>query len=445
MGKRFFNRIVIQRRQSEGLSGMKIDKIGWGIVVFILLAGCQGQPTASPTATILPTAAPTRPAATATSLPPTSTAAPSSTPTQAAAWKNNLEKILMSPCVDVEPSLPENIRIDYDLVIREDQNYFVFDPVSQQKTAVKVPDQDIKLSPDGKWLAYKRAKDRTLVVEPVNNLLKNDAKKQIELKKYNWFYLVDWLSSDKIILLREAEDQSHPTVIYNPFTKEIHEYFLKDYLEARKFTDASAAMPFIFTQYNLLPDPTLTKMIFAGNENEMFPNVTLWDIENKKILGKVAPFIQRINNDPLWSQDGSDFVMASDQRNWHQVTREGRVRQLTKFNDFLKEMFFVNASRSPDGRYLSFEIYYKSLNGDKGQKYLILDLKSDAVDGFCVDASPDDYPDSRTMVWSPDRKYLAVSDVTNKILGNVMLVDVDKKQSYLMTKDVSVIGWLVKP
>jgi Tol biopolymer transport system component len=419
------------------------------VLLVFLLSACQSQPAFNPTPVILPTAAAQTATPTAVSLPPMSTSvnpptsALTSIPTQPVVWKNNLERILKSPCLEVLPGLTEYVQINYDFVVKGDQGYFVLDPVSQQKTSMKSPHPTIKFSPDGKWVAY--LSGGTLMVEPVENLIKADHKQRIEWKKYDYIQLIGWLSGDKIILIRKDEKRSASTIIYNPITQDDHVYFLEDFPKAKSFTMTSTIMPYMFTQYNLLPSPTLKQMIFVGNETDNFSNVSLWDIKSNKILGKLSPFMKYIGNDPIWSHDGSDFVMASDWFDWYQVKNDGKVRQLTRFGDFLERVIFINASRSSDGRYLSFELIYKTLDGVEGQKYLILDLKTDAADGFCVEAAPHDNPDFHTMIWSPDSKYLAISDVTYQTLGNVILVDVDKKQSYLMTKDASVKGWLVKP
>jgi hypothetical protein len=201
---------------------MKIIKVGLGLFIFIFLSACQGQAVVIPTAT----STLTQPTPTATSLPPTPVPTAASTPTQTVVWKNNSQKILMSPCVEVEPSLPKNIQIDYDLVVSNEEGHFVFDPVTQEKTAaVKDIAPDIIFSPDGEWGAYSRGSK--LLVEPVENLTKSPPKKQLEWEGQNCIErVIDWLSKDQVILLqRRSETSSAGTVIYNPFTREVHTYF----------------------------------------------------------------------------------------------------------------------------------------------------------------------------------------------------------------------------
>jgi hypothetical protein len=85
------------------------------------------------------------------------------------------------------------------------------------------------------------------------------------------------------------------------------------------------------------------------------------------------------NNDPLWSLDGSDFlIMGLDEKvntvEWFQVTRDGTIKQLTHFGENLKDASIGRPSRSPDGRYLAFKLLY-NLGKDgiyKDSKYLIM-------------------------------------------------------------------------
>jgi hypothetical protein len=426
---------------------MKLSKVGLGVVIFVLLSACQGQAAAIPTATIL-----TQPVPTSTSLPPAATATAASTP--AVVWKNNLEKILMSPCVEVAPNLPEKARIDYDLIIREDNNHFAFDPVSQQKTAVKHLDATVKFSLNGKWIAYLNLKGDTLVVEPVENLFKEDPAKRLEWKTQAWLDLDSWLGNDKVLLRNYDKKSSMPTVVYNPFTQEVREYYLEDFPGAHTSINAEAAMPYAFTAFNVIPDPTLSKIIFAGEEPGKFPdtNVTLWDIKAKKVLVKEYPFYRRNGNDPLWAPDGNDFVMAFDQFDWYQVKSDGTDRQITHFGKVLQKVQFVNSSRSPDGHFLAFGMFYTIPNKDKGFRYLILNLKTDTVDGFCLKPDVDESTNWQPVSWSPDGRYVTFLDYSEKDFRHyVVLADVVDKKAYQLVEDGSwktghptVWGWINK-
>jgi len=124
------------------------------------------------------------------------------------------------------------------------------------------------------------------------------------------------------------------------------------------------------------------------------------------------------------------------------VTREGVIRQATDFGDFQPDVFFAKPSRSWDGRYLAFQVIY---NQQKNVKYLVLDLTSPMLQGFCVDSIPLLNSNEQPPVWSPDSRYLVISNVDANSYGDLILVDVESRQAYQIGQDVHARGWIVKP
>jgi Tol biopolymer transport system component len=205
-------------------------------------------------------------------------------------------------------------------------------------------------------------------------------------------------------------------------------------------------------QGNLIPDPTLTRVVYPLALDVEGRQLALWDVENKKILAQInyAPFDQW-SRSPFWSQDGSDFLIVglSEERTieWFQVTKDGLTRQLTHFGEFLNRANFNLPSRSSDGRYLAFQLpYNQNQQGTyDDSKYFFLDLKSQSLDGFCINYGDKSLPD-KPIVWSPDSQYVVITHGTiGERSAAVILVDLEKQKAFQIATGIEAIGWMVKP
>lgn len=208
-------------------------------------------------------------------------------------------------------------------------------------------------------------------------------------------------------------------------------------------------MPYVLSAFNLIPDPTLNKIIYVGQgpQGSFDRNITLWDLKNKKTLTQLTYFDPEIWNYPLWSLDGNDFVMAYKWFDWYQVTREGKVKQLTQLKGIVDyKLSFKNSTRSPDGRFLAFGMVYSLPNGEETHfRYLILDLSADPVTGFCLGPEKQlELSVEPRLYWSPDSRYLAISDYSLKDFERIMvLTDVINQKAYRLTDHFYVLqGWI---
>ena len=194
----------------------------------------------------------------------------------------------------------------------------------------------------------------------------------------------------------------------------------------------------------LSPDPTRKRLIYPTIDDDYIYS-TLWDIENRKVLAKLR-YYPYLYNDPLWLLDGNDFLIISythdNYAEWFQVTRDGGIRQVSQFSDFLKpgNYSFAIPSLSGDGHYLAFQVSFN--NSNLPPRDLILDLWSGNIQAFCIDAVP--WGSQPTPIWSPDERYLVISNTTNH-KGNLILVDVEQQRAYRIAEDVDAIGWIEKP
>jgi WD40 repeat protein len=367
-----------------------------------------------------------------------------------------LKDMVFSPCLAVSPEPPGGNQIPGLLLVQRAAVYAI-DPNTGERTEelIPVPDPnsplvyDFTLSPDGKWLAYELSDESDdIVVEPSDNLLTKSSQKRIIWRPENPFQLQGWLNNESVVLtIQRNPDRFVSTLIRNPFKKEEHEFFLEELPDYLDHQLGGLAGSMLFAHSNLMPDPTLKRVVYQTKNDRLM--ATLWDVENKKVVTSLRLFYDwAFFNDPLWSLDGSDFIiMGIDEKEheeWFQVTREGTIQQLTHFGDFLTETSFGISSRSPDGRYLGFRLY-KEDGTYQNSRYLILDLKSPSLDGFCINLGGKSNPD-KPIAWSPDSKYVVI---TNGTIGDrsavVILMDLEKREVFQIAKDVEAIGWMVKP
>ena len=248
---------------------------------------------------------------------------------------------------------------------------------------------------------------------------------------------------------RIGEDSFLSTTIANPFKLEKQEFVLEDLPDYKKSKSNGVGI-YHFGHSNLMPDPTLKRIVYPVFI-DVFNYIGLWDLEAKKQLAKIEDHFGYTDGDPLWSPDGSDFLMkivtpfhkGSDiVYDWYRITRDGEIEQVTRFEDFLESSDMALAYRSWDGHYLAFKLTYQ-LSGVKETKYIVLDLGEANVAGFCIDSIQSKY--GGWLIWSPDNHYLAIANTDEYNKGTLEVVDIEKKEVYQVAKNLDLLGWISKP
>lgn len=432
-------------------------------LLIIILAGCEFQALNLPPSQAAPSltgvqkthVSPTKLAAASIPLPTvkvTKVATPTETESQ------TLKDLISSPCLEIQPKLLQGTDISGDLLVKQAGIPYFLNIDSGVKTAINIPknidDNTYFVSPNGKWLAYSTFQGYTsdlLFVEPAYNILKGNNAKRVTWGRNQLINFEGWLENDQLVVVRSPDPNSFlSTLVINPFTGEQHEFFLQS-LPNYQDSGIGGTRPYFYPSGNVLPDPTLSRLVypeFINGENYD----ALWDVGKKTILAQLLDLLP-YQNDPLWSQDGADFIIAVSTKHtyynaiydWFSVTKDGLIRQLTHFGDYINENYILNASRSQDGRYLAFQMRYKEGSEEK-LKYFLFDLKEQNLGGFCVDSSDVAPGTEYQPVWSPDNKYVVFSNsAVNDEGSDLILVDIEKRQAYEIAKDVHARGWLVKP
>ncbi len=202
----------------------------------------------------------------------------------------------------------------------------------------------------------------------------------------------------------------------------------------------------------LVPDPSMKRVIYPEERDSSVINNVLWDIEKEKALASL-PYMFGDVNHPLWSQDGSDVLLVGPNQEfrkyyreeWFLVTSNGVIRQITHFQDlFPDEYYYISDScRSGNGEYLAFRLTYHYDQPEETTKDFVLNIKTDALKGVCVPSTiATNYGAPK---WSPDNKYLILFNVNQYTKGDIVLVDVENQIAYEIAQDMEVIGWIAKP
>ena len=370
-----------------------------------------------------------------------------------------LRNILISPCISTEELLPHTIDIPWNLLVTQGGSVYILDLEDGTKTEVPYFSEktsegynkfsyEFFVSPDGEWLAYPDIRWSELIVEPAKSLLMNEDTDRLIWKRELWFQMMRWVNNDTVLVLYPRSENSYfPTVFLNPFTDEEQVFLLE---EMPNYLDINFShLGHYLHSGELVPDPTMKRIIYPewGNDEEMF--TTLWDIENERPLARLDFYIENYN-DPIWSQDGSNAIVLAPNPNqfergeWFLLDKDGVVRQVTQFGEFLQNYYhFSVPNRSWDGRFLFFQLDYEE--SEENSKYILLDIYADNLEGYCLSVSSVGNSGYQYPVWSPDSKYVVISDTDRFTKGNIFFVDADNQAAYTIAQDMRIIGWISKP
>jgi hypothetical protein len=219
--------------------------------------------------------------------------------------------------------------------------------------------QDIAVSPEGRWIVYSFSSlSKPSLVESANGEHKIEVpwEWQTDLNKD----LIGWIDEARLVFRRVPEPVAYAiTTIYAPLSGEWNEFKMEDMDHpAQPLSSTSVLMGSI----NIMPDPSLRLLVYPMQDEDGRKYITLWDRQLNRAIARIEDF-WHFGNDPLWSTDGTDFLIAvqshpGDAENrvedWFRVTRDGQVEQLTHFADSFQYADIEAPRRSPDGRKLAF-------------------------------------------------------------------------------------------
>ncbi len=319
-----------------------------------------------------------------------------------------------------------------------------------------------RVAPDGKHLVYlySRLQDDFLRVLDNTGKTINDFPFHLDGKIQDYF---NWQNAEQLRVLQQVDGWKVLVHALNPFTLE-HVALRTDwdgvYTPKNPFLDKLVQWKFdrfimsINSVYgaNVLYDPTLTRVVYPKDNGV----VALVNVETGAELAH-ANFTDwgRI---PVWSLDGTYLTILNREGsvdNFYLVSRDGGEFQ--RLTDFGKEFNYVSVpdyALSPDGKKIAFWLSLQDDGGKEGgeAELALLDISSRQVTRLCIQGIG--HPASKPWVvdsepvWSPDGKYLLISQWDNPDAPksfSVLALNLVSGSVANISKNTAPIGWMVSP
>lgn len=358
--------------------------------------------------------------------------------------------------LEIAPSLPAGATPPGALVLQGfggDPSYFLEFEQGRQR---EIPPDITRFStsPDGQWLAYMQAADKTsgkdwlIVVESADG----QEVHQLPLEP-DWFFgNPEWFDNQRLVFNLLRADYSGPVSILpleivNPFTGERLE-LASDYPDMRPSLSGPGGSTMDFLVTSVVYHPSLDLVVYPKTTRAGF-FVVLWDRRSQQALASLTD-LGGFNQTPLWRPDGELFVYAavpeggirSDDFSkmideWFSVSREGEIQQLTHFGDFFEHAAIGRARWSPDGQRLAFWLATQPTVCGEGEYLAMLEMRTQQVINYCVYGSTGYYP---PPIWSPDSRYVAF--LSEQQDSPVILVSVEQGWAARIGEDRYPAGWL---
>jgi Tol biopolymer transport system component len=200
--------------------------------------------------------------------------------------------------------------------------------------------------------------------------------------------------------------------------------------------------------WKFVPDPTLTRMVYVRDWQGR-PELVLIDLENGETLWKLDRFSPGDRHMPVWSPDGSQVAVISDDYQgleetyrWeiYTVNRHGQGVQWldvsVKSGLLGNQVWGDQVDWSPDGRYIPF--YSEDL--------YILDTASHQAIDYCIPytAGTGEFINYRTpIIWSPDSRQVIFQPGDYK----AVVIDIENNRAIQLVDDIALepLGWISSP
>ena len=187
-------------------------------------------------------------------------------------------------------------------------------------------------------------------------------------------------------------------------------------------------------------------------------------VNEKKEIAVVQATIG-FSNGPIWSPEGSQFVVATLAKipvpgNWTEdermseelisISKDGTIKRLTHLTDQFQHVDIEGYRWSPDGKKIAFWVFVESIDdSSSGSDYnlAILDLRSQKITIFCFSG----IPGISRLYWSPDGKQILTREIvdknpkTNALIYDTVLINLAKKTMLKVAEATIPLGWMLDP
>jgi hypothetical protein len=374
---------------------------------------------------------------------PTSTPQPTFTPLPATPTPISLPlHAFEQRCVVMESSLPSGFLTEGTIILEWEYkwgNFALMALTTEDEQPRSLPDlPEIgsagRISPNGKWLAYYGGINGDLIILSSDGMIKETL-----ARNEDWGNLEEgWLDTERILF----QSLSLPAALHiiNPFTgqEEIFSPEIKDRYEYDREWSG-------WYVWKLMPDPTLTRMAYMrayyeGQKRLDPPALVLVNLENGQTLWELRRFSPGDRHMPVWSPDGSQLAVLSDEiYRWEVFTvdRDGKGIQWLDVDIGSDTQPFSPLGGepvwSPDGKYIAFY----------GESLYILDIEASQVFDLCIPyATQTDTLifHQNTITWSPDSRQI----LFQRGDAPAVVIDLESSRAAPLIEDLNIrpIGWL---
>lgn len=427
------------------------------VCVATLLVSCAPAKAPDETETQLPLATPS--SVTASTEETTPPALPSHTPTAAPSPTSPQDTKPEQKCLQIEPALRSEAGLAGYIVFSGEgwmEPSHLLDLVTGREVNLSEsgdPVANLHVSPNRKWLAYRRSEtrsDSTFLV-----IMASDGEQVRRIRwDDSWRQISGWLDDERLWISRQrGSDGNDSLIVLDPFTGQQQEL-------QGDFPDQSNISPGPgwgwFNRSATIYDSSLGLAIYPAGLNK----IVLWDVRANNEIAVVTDTIS-LNVTPKWSPDGQRFLISgpvtlatsqpqisqdADREELFSVSREGEVMRLTYLTDHYGAVRFGDYAWSPDGRYVAFWLdmepeTYPDLYDPIEKivaRFAILDTLTQKVTDYCVP--------NRTLsvpVWSPDGHQVVIENNSQEIFKNsVFLLDITQNFAAKIGEDLSAVGWM---
>ena len=311
------------------------------------------------------------------------------------------------------------------------------------------------VSPDGSKLAYFDVeRERIVITDAGGNMLKEiPAHRRQEFPAY-------WLDDHRLLInILPLDYRILPSLVVLDLLTGEQQEWKPDYPNINM---KSVVIMWGITG-RMVVHPALTHVIYPSNA-EGSP-VILWDIQAKRAVAQV--YDSSVRDHPRWSPDGKSFITSAPiQPDAYRepfgnvpyrgglelwlVSLAGEVRRLT-FLTTTRVVSETNFVWSPSGKKIVYYLW-EPLSADEDHhplppELMVMEVETRKIINYCRLARPSMTDDALPIlppeaVWSPDGKYLLVTQVDENMVYRVFLVDLRDGSTWLIAENVVADGWM---
>jgi hypothetical protein len=422
-------------------------------VLCLIAPACNGLPierTGEPTLSPVPSAA--------VAMPASATLAPTTPTVRSTPVRTNtvVTDTLVGSQIQFE-TLPTTTEIDLPLpgsLLLEADNPYLLNLESGATRNLAPPGYCLAVSPNRQLFSYCVTSEQSPTVKSL--VIESSVGQQQAIMpvrpEWWWDFAVSWLDNERLtlnILEPTSTDLTIlPIAIVDPFGG-TEELLVSDYPGITGSPiGPGGSIPFVYS--TVVYDPSLALVVYPRSSTTG-DYIVLWDRKAQRQLAELEElgvFLHR----PVWSVNGAFFIVAvsvagvetADNKQMEElfvVSRDGAIKQATRFENDLNNARIGNAAISPDASRIAFWLD-AAPSPCAGPNLALLDLTAERVLDFCVLGSDDLGAAPLPPVWSPDGRYIAI-DSYHDDQSHLRIVDTEENRLIDYPDAATPQGWLV--